>query len=173
MAKRQKIINLTKGLESYQKYQNASEMVCHCNGGSQYEYYRLKRDEALDEFYSTPDVMELDEIIRAVQVRAKTRLITVEDVYYRLLNVIKKLGVPKKHLSGCRVYIDDNAQRFPNAYKNKAYANPRSTTVCVENVRGAWRVVSVQRADCEKDVIQITNMPEELKSAIIEKYMRW
>mgnify|MGYP006952759053 CR=1 FL=1 len=85
---------------------------------------------------------ELREIIHAAEGRASVRLLSVDDIMDAIDSVPR--CVLKKHLPGCEIHCDPNAQSFPHAYGYR----PDSTHFSVVRRPAGWYLVRVIRDTC-------------------------
>lgn len=85
---------------------------------------------------------ELREIIHAAEGRASVRLLSVDDIMDALDGVPR--CILKKHLPGCEIHCDPNAQTFPRAYGH----TPDSTHFSVIRRPAGWYLVRVIRDTC-------------------------
>jgi hypothetical protein len=105
-------------------------------------------------------------MLATVQVRATARTIIPADMVNALDTVEKRLGISKKALEGCRVYIDVNAQTFPRSYKYTA----ESTQFGAVYMRGGWRVTGVSRGKCNSPSRRYeVRLTDAAKAAIIDR----
>lgn len=85
---------------------------------------------------------ELREIITRAEGRATVRRLDVDDIMDALDSVPR--CVLKKHLPGCEVHCDPNAQTFPRAYKH----TPDSTHFSAVCRPSGWYLTRVCRDTC-------------------------
>ena len=84
----------------------------------------------------------LREIIARAEGRATVRRLDVDDIMDALDSVPR--CVLKKHLPGCEVHCDPNAQSFPNAY----HYRPDSTHFSAVYRPSGWYLARVYRDTC-------------------------
>ena len=143
-----------------------------------WKYYRdadrtAKDEEQTAERYylmlSDKGYLSLASKLAEVQERAKARLISAERILLTLTDVEETLGIPKKAMNGISVTIDDNAQRFPNAYKGI----PESTQFTAEYKNG-WRVTDICRAPTRSPSRRVTvEHTDESRAALINRFTAW
>lgn len=85
---------------------------------------------------------ELREIIHAAEGRASVRLLTVDDIMTAIDDVPR--CVLAKHLPGCEIHCDPNAQTFARAYKH----TPDSTHFSAVCRPSGWYLTRVCRDTC-------------------------
>ena len=109
-------------------------------------------------------------VLETVQKRAKVRTITTEQVLDLPGTLYRFYGVPKSRMNGLKLIIDFNAQNFPNAYKY----TPESTIINVEFSATKCYLTSVERSRTqpENKFFEADEMPEALKDALLDKYMK-
>lgn len=86
---------------------------------------------------------ELREIIAHAEGRATVRRLDVDNIMDALDSVPR--CVRKKHLPGCEVHCDPNAQTFPHAYKH----TPDSTHFSAVYRPSGWYLTRVCRDTCD------------------------
>ncbi len=139
--------------EIMKAYENFKRVPKNCNT-EEWEIYLKKREK-------------LEKAIKEAEGRATARTITVSDIMESLRYIEKKLGVPKKALEGCKIYVDINAQDFPKAYK---YI-PESTHFSAEFVHGSWRITNISRGQIRKPSKRyLVDLTEDAKKAILGEY---
>ena len=85
---------------------------------------------------------DLREIIARAEGRATVRRLDVDDIMDTLDSVPR--CILKKHLPGCEVHCDPNAQSFPNAY----HYRPDSTHFSAVYRPSGWYLTRVYRDTC-------------------------
>lgn len=106
----------------------------------------------------------------AVQKRTTERNITIDDIVSALLEIEEKLSIPKKSMNGIRVFVDCNAQSFPNAYKY----TPKSTQFWAVYRNGSWRVDEIARYKvCSPSFRVQVQHTEESKKALLKRFENW
>ena len=105
----------------------------------------------------------LTTVLNEAQARCTERTIGAEDVAKDLNEYDERLSIPEKYMKGVKIWIDHNAQRFPQAYKY----TPQSTTFYAEHNGKEWVITAISREVCttKKGVATLT---EEAKNAVLE-----
>lgn len=85
---------------------------------------------------------DLREIIARAEGRATVRRLDVDDIMDALNHV--PACIKKKHLPGCEIHCDPNAQSFPNAY----HYRPESTHFSAVRRPSGWYLTRVCRDTC-------------------------
>ena len=109
----------------------------------------------------------LQPTLESVQVRARARLISAEEIPMALLGLERALGITKKALHGVSVTMDLNAQQFPGAYKGI----PESTIVSAVYKSGSWRITDIRRDRTRTPGSAITvEHTEESRKALLYRF---
>ena len=107
---------------------------------------------------------KLKVIIAGVEGKARERLLCLTDINTALEKVEKHLNIKKKALEGTEIYVDVNAQSFPNAYKYIPY----STNFKAKYRKGTWLISDITRSECTERYVLII-LPETAKVALLER----
>lgn len=108
---------------------------------------------------------KIDDIIKAAEGRATARTITAADIIKECdaqLIKLYGLGASLKSLTGTKICIDINAQKFPSAYKY----TPDSTHFEAVFDGRAWRLYDVYRYTCTPNRGSI-QLPENAQKMIL------
>lgn len=111
---------------------------------------------------------KLEEWINEAQKKCTARTISVQDMCCRLAQFEKEIRITKKALEGTIVWVDDNAQTFPSAYRYTPY----NTIFKAEMRKGSWRIVSIERDITQRHIFQ-TVLSESTKVALIERFLEF
>ena len=115
----------------------------------------------------------IEQAIKQAQVKARTRTITLNDVFFAVLDIEKKLqDVPKVAWEGVRVVVDvHGGERYPSAYRGA----PESTQFKITYTSGTWKLTDVYRMDVvqTKGGYMTIYLPDELQKAIVESFRKW
>ena len=107
----------------------------------------------------------LDCAISEIQKRTSEREIDVNDLFRAISEVENKLGIPKCSMIDTKVYVDMNAQEFPNAYRHTPY----STQFTMRKTAKGWNLIDVKRGICRRPSSRyILVLSNDAKNAIIE-----
>lgn len=107
----------------------------------------------------------LARVISEVQGRTKEREIDVNDLFRAISDVEKWLGIPKCSMIDTKVYVDMNAQEFPNAYKYTPY----STQFTMRKTAKGWNLIDIKRGICKRlSSRYVLVLSNDAKNAIIE-----
>lgn len=116
-------------------------------------------------FISEKNRDRLDREISEVQKRTSEREIDVNDLFRAISEVENKLGIPKCCMIDIKVYVDMNAQEFPNAYRHTPY----STQFTMRKTAKGWNLIDIKRGVCKRPSNRyVLVMGDEAKNAIIE-----
>ena len=107
---------------------------------------------------------KLKVIIAGVEGKARERLLCLTDINTALEKVEKHLNIKKKALEGTEIYVDVNAQSFPNAYRYIPY----STNFKAKYRKGTWLISDITRSECTERYVLII-LPETAKVALLER----
>lgn len=113
----------------------------------------------------------VEALISEAQKRAKVRLVNYGKVKALVDRIDRELSnkVKVKDKEGIEAVIDPNAQVFSNHYVHAGHRIPESTVTTLRFTRGKWRVVSIERARCDRKQIRLT-LPRAAKEALIEYF---
>lgn len=113
----------------------------------------------------------VEALISEAQRRAKVRLISYDELKALVDRVDRELSnkIKVKDKEGIEAVIDPNAQVFSNRYTHAGHRIPESTVTTLRFIRGKWRVVSIERAQCTRKQIRLT-LTKVAKEAIIEYF---
>lgn len=102
---------------------------------------------------------KIQAVIDQVQLKARVRTISVEDIMAEPANIESHLGLTKKALVGVSASIDLNAQKFTSRYKGI----PESTQFGLEYTKSGWVLTYVARLAVEgnKHTIRLTEQAIE------------
>lgn len=107
----------------------------------------------------------LSQAIADVQEKTKEREIDVDDLFRAINDVERELGIPKCSMIDTKVYVDMNAQEFPNAYKYTPY----STQFTMRKTAKGWNLIDIRREICKRPSNRyILVLSNDAKEAIIE-----
>lgn len=110
---------------------------------------------------------KIEKMITEAEGRARERKITYADMVHGIKKIEGWLGIPKAHMEGIVVYVDHNAQNFPNAYKYTPY----STQYMMVRKRSGWDLRQVYRDITRRDnhtyELELT---DKAKESIIEAH---
>lgn len=116
------------------------------------------------------DTLHLDDIdaaLNAVQSRSRERLVTVKDVLDTTEKLFDLLSIPKNALNGCTFDVDLYAQHLP--WRSSLV----STQFSLKFKRNTWYLTGVARTFVHSTKVKIiSNLTEEAKAALIDKYLR-
>lgn len=90
---------------------------------------------------------KIQAVIDQVQLKARVRTITVDDIMSEPAEIESHLGLGKKALVGVTASIDLHAQKFTSRYKGI----PESTQFGLEYTKGGWVLTYVARLAVESD----------------------
>ena len=99
--------------------------------------YRNSAEDQLEKSSET-----LVKALEDAQKKCSARTISAHEICEELLFIDSKLNLPKKYMEGIEIYVDLNAQNFPNAYKYR----PESTVFTAIYKRGEWQLTGIYRA---------------------------
>lgn len=109
---------------------------------------------------------KIDDAIKIAQGKSRERTIEAWDILYDLIDIEKRLSLPKRLLEGVQADIDRNAQDFPSAYGHQAF----STHYRVVYRGGFWRLVDVRRLPCRRSGLStILSLPDAAKDELLYK----
>ena len=116
------------------------------------------------------NIEKIEQVLKEVQKRSKVRNITVDEIFKAAVYITNEIKISKKAMNGTKVYVDLNADKYPNAYK----FNPESTHFTLLFDKGKWRVTNIARTLQNKscpyryDIV----LSETAKEAILNRYSR-
>jgi hypothetical protein len=122
----------------------------------------LQRRQVADAAFAEA-AAKLTEALEAAQKGARVRKITAEDIMEELMDYENRLNIPKKHMKDITVWIDHNAQAFPNAYKGI----PESTIFNARHDGSEWIITQIYRGKCD-GTKGGASLPEAAQQAIIK-----
>ena len=112
---------------------------------------------------------DIDAALNAVQSRSWERLVTAKDVLNTAEKIFTLFGIPKKSLNGCSFDVDLHAQ----VSLWKSQYGKVSTQFSLKFERNRWYLIDVSRTLSHSTKVKvISNLTEEAKTAIIDKYSR-
>lgn len=112
----------------------------------------------------------IDKALEEVQTRARVRCLDAVEIIEALIDVEKKLDIPKKAMDGIVVDVDVNAQAFPGAYKGI----PESTQFRATYKKDHWQLVSVYRDECRRPSARfVIAHTEASKQALIDRFTQF
>ena len=113
----------------------------------------------------------INSALREVQKGCRARIMT----YNQILSSLERIeiafhDVPKSAMIGMQISVDYWAEDFPNAYTRKG--RPESTMVLIERKSAGWYLMKASRTYTRpaSRAIVVENMPEAVKTAIIDMH---
>lgn len=106
--------------------------------------------------------------IKLAEGKATVRKLEFSDIIKTIERVEKKLDISKKSMTGIKIFVDVNAQPFPNAYK---YI-PDSTHFSAIKTKTGWNLLDIERDRCRDGYGKRVEMilTDEAKKEILKNY---
>lgn len=123
------------------------------------------RDAARESYQKV--LAPIDAVIAKQEGRSRVRTITADNVIEALSEITDGFAIPKKHLNGVKVSVDENAQAFPNNYRFQ----PESTQFEAAHNGKEWVLTNVWRGECRRPANKVlVTLTDEAKEAILKSF---
>lgn len=152
-------INLEKAFNSYKEWQKAKSY-----SHDDHNENLIKTFEAYE-----GNIGKIKAVLDEVQKKCSVRTISVDDIMCWIDMIEDNLNIPKTHLKDVVAHVMDGAQKFPNSYK---YA-PEGTGFRIKHNGKSWYLIEVDRENCNYSKRVSMFLPEEAKTALIERHTNW